>query len=101
MSITPFETSSMTRLPPLNRSSFRVLWPDAGLEGTMGRMAGRERHSAEDIVHKLRRADVDRPRWQDARQATYRSRRAGWRYGGAPAWQGLVVSARQCRHGRP
>src|SRR3984885_6262359 len=34
-----------------------VLWPDVGLEGTMKRMAGRKRHSAEDIVRKLRRAD--------------------------------------------
>src|ERR1700752_111790 len=36
---------------------FRVLWPDVGLEGTMKHMAGRKRHSAEDIVSKLRRAD--------------------------------------------
>jgi len=42
---------------PLNESSFRVLWPDVGLEGTMKLMAGRKRHSAEDIVRKLRRAD--------------------------------------------
>ena len=42
---------------PLNESSFRVLWPDVGLEGTMKVMAGRKRHSAEDIVRKLRRAD--------------------------------------------
>jgi putative transposase len=28
-----------------------------GLEGTMKHMAGRKRHSAEDIVRKLRRAD--------------------------------------------
>jgi transposase-like protein len=34
-----------------------VLWPDVGLEGTMKHMAGRKRHSAEDIVRKLRRAD--------------------------------------------
>jgi hypothetical protein len=31
----------------------------------MRRMAGRKRHSAEDIVRKLRRADVDRPRFVD------------------------------------
>ena len=37
--------------------SFRVLWPDVGLEGTMKHMAGRKRHSAQDIVRKLRRAD--------------------------------------------
>jgi hypothetical protein len=30
----------------------------------MKHMAGRKRHSAEDIVRKLRRADVDRPRWR-------------------------------------
>src|SRR6478609_3411387 len=41
----------------MSPSSFRVLWPDVGLEGTMKHMAGRERHSAEDIVRKLRRAD--------------------------------------------
>jgi transposase-like protein len=41
----------------MNPSSSRVLWPDVGLEGTMKRMAGRKRHSAEDIVRKLRRAD--------------------------------------------
>ena len=37
--------------------SFRVLWPDVGLEGTMNVMNGRKRHSAEDIVRKLRRSD--------------------------------------------
>jgi transposase-like protein len=44
---------------PVNETvrSFRVLWPDVGLEGTMKHMAGRKRHSAEDIVRKLRRAD--------------------------------------------
>ena len=42
---------------PLDESGFRVLWPDVGQEGTMKRMAGRKRHSAEDIVRKLRRAD--------------------------------------------
>jgi hypothetical protein len=31
--------------------------PEVGLEGTMKHMAGRKRHSAEDIVRKLRRAD--------------------------------------------
>jgi transposase-like protein len=40
----------------MSPTSFRVLWPDVGLEGTMN-MAGRKRHSAEDIVRKLRRAD--------------------------------------------
>ena len=41
----------------MSPTSFRVLWPDVGLEGTMKHMAGRKRHSAEDIVRKLRRAD--------------------------------------------
>src|SRR6476469_11232166 len=41
----------------MSPSSFRVLWPEVGPEGTMKHMAGRERHSAEDIVRKLRRAD--------------------------------------------
>jgi hypothetical protein len=41
----------------MSPTSFRVLWPDVGLEGTMKLMAGRKRHSAEDIVRKLRRAD--------------------------------------------
>ena len=41
----------------MSPTSFRVLWPDVGLEGTMRHMAGRKRHSAEDIVRKLRRAD--------------------------------------------
>ena len=36
---------------------FRVLWPEVGPKGTMKHMAGRKRHSAEDIVRKLRRAD--------------------------------------------
>jgi hypothetical protein len=43
---------------PLNESSrFRVPSPDDGLERTMNITAGRKRHSAEDIVRKLRRAD--------------------------------------------
>src|SRR3954470_16928285 len=41
----------------MSPASSRVLWPDVGREGTMKRMAGRKRHSAEDIVRKLRRAD--------------------------------------------
>jgi putative transposase len=41
----------------MSPASFRVLWPDVGPEGTMKHMAGRKRHSAEDIVRKLRRAD--------------------------------------------
>ena len=41
----------------MSPSSSRVLWPDVGLEGTMKQMAGRKRHSAEDVVRKLRRAD--------------------------------------------
>jgi transposase-like protein len=41
----------------MSPTGFRVLWPDVGLEGTMKFMAGRKRHSAEDIVRKLRRAD--------------------------------------------
>ena len=41
----------------MSPTSFRVLWPDVGLEGTMRHMAGRKRHSAEDIVRKLRGAD--------------------------------------------
>jgi putative transposase len=41
----------------MSPAGFRVLWPDDGLEGTMKNMAGRKRHSAEDIVRKLRRAD--------------------------------------------
>src|SRR5271155_4183937 len=41
----------------MSPTGFRVLWPDVGLEGTMKPMAGRKRHSAEDIVRKLRRAD--------------------------------------------
>ena len=36
---------------------FRVLWPRVGPEGTMNHMAGRKKHSAEDVVRKLRRAD--------------------------------------------
>lgn len=36
---------------------FRVLWPRLGLEGTTNQMAGRKKHSAEDVVRKLRRAD--------------------------------------------
>src|SRR6202007_1054116 len=36
---------------------FRVLWPRVGPEGTMKYMAGRKKHSAEDVVRKLRRAD--------------------------------------------
>jgi putative transposase len=41
----------------MSPTGFRVLWPDVGLEGTMKFMAGRKRHSAQDIVRKLRRAD--------------------------------------------
>src|ERR1700722_7541482 len=41
----------------MNPASSRVLKPDVGLEGTMKHMASRKRHSAEDIVRKLRRAD--------------------------------------------
>src|SRR3954470_23355067 len=41
----------------MSPASSRVLWPDVGPEGTMKRMAGRKRHSAEDIVRELRRAD--------------------------------------------
>src|SRR5258705_4479056 len=41
----------------MSPTSSRVLWPDLGLEGTIKTMAGRKRHSAEDIVRKLRRAD--------------------------------------------
>jgi putative transposase len=41
----------------MSPASFRVLWPEVGLEGTMKHMAGRKRHSAEDIVRKLRHAD--------------------------------------------
>src|SRR6202035_5353586 len=41
----------------MSPASFRVLWPDVGPEGRMKHMAGRQRHSAEDIVRKLRRAD--------------------------------------------
>lgn len=41
----------------MSPACFRVLWPEVGLEGTMKHMAGRKRHSAEDIVRKLRRAD--------------------------------------------
>src|SRR5258707_15832914 len=41
----------------MSPADFRVLWPMEGLEGTMKHMAGRKRHSAEDIVRKLRRAD--------------------------------------------
>ncbi len=48
-----------TGVSPVNRSGW--FWspdcPDAGGEGTMKNMAGRKRHSAEDIVRKLRRAD--------------------------------------------
>ena len=44
-------------LGEISPAGFRVLWPDDGLEGTMKHMAGRKRHSAEDIVRKLRRAD--------------------------------------------
>jgi putative transposase len=43
--------------PLMSPASFRVLWPDVGREGTMNRMAGRKRYSAEGIVRKLRRAD--------------------------------------------
>src|ERR1700744_2419841 len=38
-------------------AGFRVLWPDVGPEGTMKHMAGRKRHSAEDIVRSLRGGD--------------------------------------------
>ncbi|WP_264033677.1 hypothetical protein, partial [Mycobacterium sherrisii] len=41
----------------LSPDGFGVLWPEVGPEGTMKHMAGRERHSAEDIVRKLRCAD--------------------------------------------
>jgi putative transposase len=41
----------------MSSAGFRVLWPVEGLEGTMKHMAGRKRHSAEDIVRKLRGAD--------------------------------------------
>src|SRR5258707_3000330 len=41
----------------MSPAGFRVLWPDSGPEGTMKHLAGRKRHSAEDIVRKLRRAD--------------------------------------------
>jgi ribose 1,5-bisphosphokinase PhnN len=41
----------------LRPGGFKVLWPEVGPEGTMKRLAGRKRHSAEDIVRKLRRAD--------------------------------------------
>ena len=41
----------------MSPAGFRVLWPVEGLEGTMKHMAGRKRHSAEDIVRMLRRAD--------------------------------------------
>ena len=41
----------------MSPAGFIVLWPDVGLKGTMNLMAGRKRHSAEDIVRKLRRAD--------------------------------------------
>src|ERR1700682_4669815 len=41
----------------MSPAGFRVLWPEDGLEGTMNIMAGRKRHSAEDVVRKLRRAD--------------------------------------------
>ncbi|WP_264033676.1 hypothetical protein, partial [Mycobacterium sherrisii] len=34
----------------LSPDGFGVLWPEVGPEGTMKHMAGRERHSAEDIV---------------------------------------------------
>ncbi|WP_308165529.1 transposase, partial [Nocardia noduli] len=34
-----------------------LVWPGEGREGTLRTMAGRKRHSAEDIVRKLRRAD--------------------------------------------
>lgn len=37
--------------------NFRVLWPGVEPEGTVERMAGRKRNSAEDVVRKLRRAD--------------------------------------------
>lgn len=46
----------------MSPACFRVLWPEVGLEGTMKHMAGRKRHSAEDIMHKLRRADELVPR---------------------------------------
>src|SRR4051794_6012194 len=38
-------------------SSFRVLWPDCRAGRDDEYMAGRKRHSAADIVRKLRRAD--------------------------------------------
>ena len=43
---------------PVNRSGwfYSPDCPDEGGEGTIGSMAGRKRHSAEDIVHKVRRA---------------------------------------------
>jgi hypothetical protein len=45
---------------PVDESGRLVLescGPDVGVEGTMKQMAGRKRHSAEDIVRNLRRAD--------------------------------------------
>jgi putative transposase len=42
---------------PLNESSFRIPLPDVGPGRDDENMAGRKRHSAEDIVRKLGRAD--------------------------------------------
>jgi ribose 1,5-bisphosphokinase PhnN len=41
----------------LRPGGFKVLGPEVGPEATMKRLAGRKRHSVEDIVRKLRRAD--------------------------------------------
>ncbi len=42
---------------PADQPGIRVLLALVGLEGTIGIMTGRKRHSAEEIVRKLRRAD--------------------------------------------
>src|ERR1044071_9382327 len=41
----------------MSPAGFRVLWPDYRAGRDDEHMAGRKRHSAEDIVRKLRRAD--------------------------------------------
>src|SRR6476469_5713584 len=41
----------------MSPSGFRVLWPKCWAGRDDEQMAGRKRHSAEDIVRKLRRAD--------------------------------------------
>jgi putative transposase len=56
----PGKIESCPGVFPENESGRLVLescGPVGGLEGTMNHMAGRKRHSAEDIVRKLRRAD--------------------------------------------